>query len=138
MKKILQSILYLVAAYHILLGLIGIFFKTYAIEAAKLFFSFNLTLTPQVYWILNPFATYVLFFGIFMAIAASDPLKYKNVIYAGIGLFALRIIQRVIFIFTASSEMVSVVSPIQNIIHIIVVAILGIAIITMVNGLKKA
>lgn len=136
MKKALQLILYLVAAYHILLGLVGIFFKGYAVEAAKLFFSFNLTLTPEIYWILNPFAAYVLFFGIFMVVAATDPLKYRNIIYVGVGLFALRIIQRLFFAFTASADLISVVNPAQNILHIVVVAILGVAMLGMVKSLK--
>lgn len=125
MKKTLRTILYIVAAYHILLGLIGIFFKDYAVWAAKNFFSFNLTMDPQVYWVLNPFAAYVLIFGIFMALAATDPVKYKNIIYAGILLFAVRIIQRLIFAFSATEGLKSITNPTQNITHLVVVAVIG-------------
>ena len=78
--KWLKGLLWFGAAYHVLLGLLGIFAKNSVVTFAKMFYNFNLTLDPQTYWILNPLAAYMLVFGLFMAVAATDPAKYKNVI----------------------------------------------------------
>ena len=40
-----------------------------------------------------------LVFGLFMALAARDPVKFKNVIYVGVVLFAIRVLQRIFFFF---------------------------------------
>ncbi|MDO8659828.1 MAG: hypothetical protein Q7K54_04500 [Candidatus Parcubacteria bacterium] len=137
MKKTLSIILSFVAFYHIIIGLIGIFFKDYAVWAAKTFFSFNLTMSPQIEWILNPFAAYILIFGVFMAVAATNPEKYKNIIMVGVVLFAIRIIQRLIFIFSASDALKSIASSTQNIIHIIIVAIIGAAMLGLTMKLSQ-
>jgi len=92
---------------------------------ANNFFNFNLTLNEELQWVINPFATYLLFFGVFIAIAAMDPKKYKNIIYAGVGLFTLRVIQRIIFIISAPKILISNVDPIRNSIAIIIVAVIG-------------
>jgi len=134
--KSLKVLLWVVAVYHILIGLLGIFAKDTAVFIANNFFNFNLTLTDQMTWIINPFATYLLFFGVFMAVAAMDPKKYKNIIYAGIGLFALRIIQRIIFIVSAPEGLMSNVDPVRNVIAIAVVAVIGLSLFVLAKKLK--
>ncbi|MEK6828151.1 MAG: hypothetical protein AABX78_02270 [Nanoarchaeota archaeon] len=129
--KWLKGLLWLVAIYHILLGLVGIFFKDLAASLAGAFFNFNLTLTPEVYWILNPFAAYVLIFGIFMALAATDPAKYKTVILIGVGLFAIRIIQRIIFLLIAPEGLVKNIDPVRNMLALAIVTVIGLSIFIM-------
>ena len=123
----LKVILWIVAAYHIVLGLLGIFAKGLSVVLAKIFFNFNLTLTPQMEWVINPFAAYLLIFGVFMALAAQDPVKYKNVIFAGIGLFALRIEQRIVIFIASPEGLVNQVDPTRNIIAIVIVSAIGVA-----------
>jgi len=132
----LKILLWIVAVYHIGLGLLGIFAKDFAVTLAKNFFNFNLTLTDQTYWIINPLAAYILIFGVFMALAAKDPVKYKNVIYVGVVLFAIRVLQRVVFFVTAPEGLVSNIDPIRNIIMLVVVAIIGIAMFVMAKKVK--
>ena len=124
-NSFLKGLLWFVGVYHIILGLLGIFAKDLAATLAKLFFNFNLTLTDQMYWIINPFAAYLLIFGVFMILAAKDPVKYKNVIYVGIALFAIRVIQRIFFFFTASEGLINSSDPIRFLIAIIIVAAIG-------------
>ena len=81
MLKILKIILYIITIQHILLGLAGIFFKKYSEFLADIYFNFNLALTSQLNWILNPFAAYVLFVGLCAFFATRKPLGYKNIIY---------------------------------------------------------
>jgi|SRR3989344_7643203 len=132
----LKILLWCVAIYHILIGLLGIFAKDTAVFIARSFFNFNLTLTPEMNWIINPLAAYILFFGVFMAVAAMDPVKYRNIIYAGVGLFALRVVQRIIFIIVAPEGLINQVDPVRNIIAIGIVAIIGIAMFVMAKKVK--
>ncbi len=135
-EKTLTILLWFVAAYHILLGLLGIFAKETAVFIANNFFNFNLTLTEEMLWVINPFATYLLFFGVFMAVAAMNPKKYKNVIYAGVGLFAVRVIQRIIFVTSASEGLISNIDPVRNIIAIVVVAVIGLSMFFLTKKLR--
>jgi len=124
-NKTLKVLLWFVAIYHILIGLLGIFAKDTAVFIAKNFFNFNLTLTPEMDWIINPFSAYVLIFGVFIAVIATDVKKYKNMIYVAVGLFALRVVQRIIFMISAPDSLISTIDPVRNIIAIGVVAVIG-------------
>lgn len=135
-EKILKILLWFVAVYHILLGLLGIFAKETAVFIANNFFNFNLTLTDELLWVINPFATYLLFFGVFMAVAGMNPKKYKNIIYAGVGLFAVRVIQRIIFVVSAPEGLISNVDPIRNVLAIVVVAVIGLSMFFLTKKLR--
>ena len=134
--QVLKVILWIVAAYHIVLGLLGIFAKGLAVFFAKIFFNFNLTLTPEMEWVINPFVAYLLIFGVFMALAAQDPVKYKNVIFVGVGLFALRIVQRIVFLFAAPEGLINQGDPIRNVIAIVIVSAIGIAMFVLAKKIK--
>ncbi len=134
--RALKTLLWVVAVYHIALGLLGIFAKGIAVTLAQTFFNFNLTLTDQIYWIINPFAAYVLIFGFFMALAAKDPKKFKNVIYVGVTLMAVRVAQRASFLFAAPEGLISNIDPTRNMIMLIVVIAIGIAMFVMARKIK--
>lgn len=135
-NKWLKGLLWFVAIYHILLGLLGIFAKDLAASLAGIFFNFNLTLTPEMYWVLNPFAAYLLIFGVFMALAASDPVKYKNVIFVGVALFAVRIVQRIVFFFAAPEGLISNTDPVRNILVLVVVSAIGLGMYLLAKKVK--
>ena len=134
--KWLKGLLWFVAMYHIALGLLGIFFKESAVFVAKSFFNFNLTLTPEIYWTLNPFAAYLLIFGVFMALAATDPVKYKNIIFIGVALFAVRVVQRVVFFFAAPEGLISNMDPVRNILVLVVVSAIGLSMYLLAKRVK--
>lgn len=135
-NSLLKGILLFVGIYHITIGLLGFFMKDLAIYLARTFFNFNLTLTPQVYWIINPFAAYVFIFGIFMAVAATNPVKYKAVVNIGVALFAIRIAQRAIFFFTAPENLIAVTDPIRNLIALGIITIIGILMFVLSRKLE--
>ena len=135
-KKGLKVLLWYVALYHILLGLLGIFAKGSAISLANWFFNFNLTVTPEIHWILNPFAAYVLIFGVFMAVAATNPVKYKNIILVGVALIAIRFIQRLVFFYEAPVELINSVDPTRNILAMAIIAAIGLAMYLLVKKVK--
>jgi len=105
--KWLKILLWFGALYHVLFALVGILGKEHIVTLAKVFYGFNLTMTPQVAWILNPLAAYMLAFGLFLGVAATDPLKYKNVIYAALIFIVVRVIQRVFFLVSASNSFIA-------------------------------
>jgi len=108
-KKIaaLKVLLWLGAVYHIPFPLVAMFNKTYVPIMANQFYGFNITITPQIAWLLNPLAAYMLAFGLFLAVAATDPIKYIKMIYAVLFLLLIRIIQRALFISSGSGEYIS-------------------------------
>ena len=122
--KWLKGLLWLGFVYHVIISFLGMFAKDTVVTLAKVFYGFNLEITPQVLWILNPFGAYVLAFGAFMALLATDPVKYKKVIYVIPAFIAFRVIQRLYFIFVAPSGFM-VGDPTKNLIDIALVVIYG-------------
>ncbi len=134
--KALKIILWIVAIYHIILGLLGIFAKDMAVYLANVAFNFNLTLNNEMLWVLNPFAAYLLIFGVFLAVSATNPQKYKSIIYAGIGLFALRIVQRIIFVIAAPEGLIANTSAVRNWVMMGIVAVIGLIMYLLVRKVK--
>lgn len=135
-ERVLKGLLWWLAIFHVGLGLLGIFAKETAVFLAGRFFNFNLELTPQMHWVLNPFAAYLLAFGVFMAIAALDPLKYRNIIYAGVGLLALRVIQRAVFVLSAPNELRASTSLSSNVFTIVVVSTIAVTVFLLTRRLQ--
>ncbi|OGI10104.1 MAG: hypothetical protein A3I68_05965 [Candidatus Melainabacteria bacterium RIFCSPLOWO2_02_FULL_35_15] len=132
-NQFLQTILWFVAIYHIILGCIGIFAKDLTVVLARTFFNFNLILTDQISWVLNPFSAYLLIFGVFMALAATNPSKYKTIIYIGIALCAIRIAQRIFFFCSSPEGLINNVDPFKNMIVLAVVVVIGISMLLQVR-----
>jgi hypothetical protein len=105
--KILKVLLWMGAAYHIPFPLVAMFCKGCIPAMASQFYGFNITMTPQIAWLLNPLATYMLGFGMLLAVTATDPVKYKNFIGIALLVLLVRIIQRALFMTTASGEYIS-------------------------------
>lgn len=135
-EKILKVLLWWQAIFHTGLGLFGIFAKGSTVFVAGKVFNFNLELTPQMSWVIDPFAAYLLGFGGFMAVAALDPSRHKSVIYVGAGLLAIRVLQRVIFVFTAPDDLVADGSRVSSVLTIVVVSVIVSALIVLTRKLK--
>jgi hypothetical protein len=135
-KTWLRVLLGVAAGYHIVLGLLGIFFKSHAAELARELFRFNLSASPDVLWMINPFSAYMLAFGSMLAVTASNPLRFRPMVFVAGGLFALRVVQRVIFITSADEALKTVVSPGQNLVHLAVVSAMGLAMLVLAMRVK--
>lgn len=135
-EKILKGLLWWQVIFHAGLGLLGIFAKQTAVFLAAKFFNFNLDLTPQMYWVINPFAAYVLAFGGFMAIAATDPKRYKSVIYIGAGILAVRVLQRITFLITATDDLIADASRSAIVSIIVVVSVFALALVLLTRRLE--
>tara|TARA_B100001971_G_C18136812_1_gene508104 strand:- start:300 stop:764 length:465 start_codon:yes stop_codon:yes gene_type:complete len=131
---ILKFILWDMAIYHVLLGLLGLIYEKELEGIASLIFNVSLTITPQTLWLIKPLAAYILVFGIIMAIAAYDPQRFRPVIYAGLVILFIRFIQYISFIFTASDASAS--SPMQPIVLMLVVIFTGLVFIFLLHKTK--
>ena len=127
----MQLLLGVAAVYHIVLGMLGICLKSRAPEMARNLFHFNLSATPEVLWMLNPFAAYLLAFGLMLAVTAANPARFRPLVFVAVGLFALRVVQRVMFLTTADETLKTIASPGQNIVHLAVVATMGLAMLVL-------
>ena len=134
--KWIKGLLWFGAVYHMLLGLLGIFAKDVVVTLAKNFYNFNLTLDAQTSWILNPLAAYMFVFGVLMAVAASDPSKYKKIIYAAVGLLFLRVVQRIIFEVVAPTGLIQTIDPVKNSIDLILIGIYSIVVLVLTKKMK--
>lgn len=120
----LKILLYVFAAYHVLIGLAGIFLTDMAKDLAKSIFNFHLTMDAQTLWMVKPLAAYMLVFGILMFFVVKDFEKYKIVIYSAVGFIAIRVIQRILFL-VQGQEFMANANPTTSILGIIFLAIYG-------------
>ena len=67
----------------------------------------------------------MLVFGLFMAVAATDPKKYKNIINVALFLILIRTIERIIFIIVSPQSLVNAVDPVRMSIDIGLTAVYG-------------
>jgi membrane-bound ClpP family serine protease len=54
-------------------------------------------MTPQVFYLVKFCSAYVVAFGVAMILLATNPVKYKSIMWVAITLFSIRIIERLIF-----------------------------------------
>ena len=101
----IKVVLGLVAAAHIIIGLIGVI-PAIPINIVLMFYGAALQINPQIAHIIQMFGAYMLTIGILGVLAIYDPLKNINIIYGLSFLLLLRVIQRIIF----SSQAYSVFS----------------------------
>lgn len=122
---VLRFLLGLGAVYHLLLGTMALIFRSHTGELARRFFQFNLSATPEVQWILNPFSAYLLAFGALLAITATHPVKYRPFVFVAVGLYGLRFVERAWF-WVAGEEALKVAQdPLRQGVHLLVVALMA-------------
>lgn len=134
--KALRILLWIAAIYHLALGFSAMVLKTQATDLARIFFKFNLSPTPELLWLLNPFSAYLLAFGVMLAITATNPLRYRPFLFIAVGLFCLRAIQRAWFLMNGPPELKVITDSAQNGIHLAVVAAMAIGMTVLAMQIK--
>lgn len=92
-----RIVLWFVATYHLLLGLLLLFSGELSIKALKTLAGAHIEGSPQLGIAGEILACYILAFGLMMATAAWNPVKNRAMISIGLLLIALRLFQRVYF-----------------------------------------
>ena len=88
-----RSVLGLLAAYHLILGGLMLFSGELTVKLLKLSMGANIMETPALGVVSEILACYILAFGLMIALAAVEPVKYRGLISIGIVLIAIRLFQ---------------------------------------------
>jgi hypothetical protein len=135
-ENILKGLLWWLVVFHSVVGLLGLFAKESAVFLAEKLFNFQLELTPQMYWVLNPFAAYLFAFAGFMAIAALDPKRNTSLIYVGASLLGLRVLQRAFFLLTADDDLIASGSQVGIVITLSVTLAITVSVVLLTRKLS--
>ena len=92
-----KALTWFIAVYHILLGGVLIVSGDLSIRIASLAHGWTIEGSPELGIAGEIVGCYVIAFGLMLAVAAIDPVKYRAFISVGIALIALRLLQRVVF-----------------------------------------
>ena len=136
-KRMLQVLLVSIAAYDIYLAALGLFMRDNAVAYAVDFFNFNLELTTSTYWLIGLLATYLLGFAGFILVAAMDPVKYMKIIYVVLGVFAIRLVQRLYFLSVAQDDPGLLANTAAADMHLVSIIVAASALLFLVYKVKK-
>jgi hypothetical protein len=92
-----KVLLWLIAVYHVVSGLLLFFSGELAIRALNSLAGIRITGSPELGIAGEILGCYLLAFGLMMGVAAWNPVKNRAIITVGLVLFALRLFQRLIF-----------------------------------------
>ena len=92
-----RGILWLVATYHMLVGLLLLFSGELSIKALKTFAGATIEGSPQLGIAGEILGCYILTFALMMGVAAWNPVKNRSLLTIGLTLIVLRIFQRIFF-----------------------------------------
>lgn len=95
--KTLSVILYVIAAYHIVIGIIPFLPSDTAIGLINSIFHMQFAVNDQIIYLGHLFGIYAIMFGLFTGVAAKNPSKHVNIINIAIVLYVLRILNRIFF-----------------------------------------
>jgi hypothetical protein len=93
----LQLILWSICIYHIVLGACGFLSEDLAVRLADILFSVRIEPTPQLSYIAKLLGIYAVVFGLMTATAALAPEHHPTLLNLVILLYALRILNKLIF-----------------------------------------
>jgi hypothetical protein len=83
--------------YHLLIGILGLASGEMAARVGVVVYGAHVEVTPLFSYMAKYLAAYVIAFGVMMLFAASDPVKYRKLVYVAVLLAVVRILSRLIF-----------------------------------------
>lgn len=92
-----RAVLWFVAIYHVAMGAIMFISGELTLKIARVLGGVNIQGSPELGVLSEILACYVIAFGLMMALAAWNPLKYRGALTVGLVLFGLRTLQRFIY-----------------------------------------
>lgn len=138
--KILRWVSGFVAAYHLCLGLLGMFASaTFTERLISTFYGASLTVDGTLLYVTKFLAAYFIAFGCMMALVAMDPVRHLKIVPIAVLFFAIRLVQLVYFNnFVSQQLMVGDATIVQKIIAFVVLDIVLIYLYSKVSGQKLA
>lgn len=96
--KVFAFLAWFVGIYHLLLGLAGIFGSQQFLEPIiKTVYGVDPTFNAQFEYLVKFIAVYFIAFGLMMVFVAMNPKQYAKFAWVAVVLFAIRIVQRLVF-----------------------------------------
>ena len=87
-----------VSVYHFILGLIAIFGSTSLVTSAvTMVYGVTANIDAQFLYMTKFIGAYMIVFAIATAVLAYNPVQYRNLVWVPVGLFTLRVLERLIF-----------------------------------------
>ena len=95
--RVLQVLLLLICASHLVLGLGINLIPSFPETAASWYGAKNIDWTPQFTYILRPVGAYMIVMGMLAAVAATNPRKHTIIVFGIATLLLIRAAQRLVF-----------------------------------------
>lgn len=92
-----QGVAIFMGIYHLLIGILGLTSGEVAARVGAVMYGAHVEVTPMFSYLVKYLCAYVIAFGAMMLILASDPVKYRNLVYVALLVAAIRILSRLIF-----------------------------------------
>ena len=119
-QRVLKAYLWLVAVVHLFIGLALNFSESFTrMIAANI--GATVDWTPQFTQVLHPLGAFVIALGFLAAVAARAPERYDAVIFAFIGLFAIRALQ--LLVFASGITAAFAIAPSRNTMNALMMAV---------------
>jgi hypothetical protein len=83
--------------YHLLIGILGLVSGEMAARVGAAVYGAHVEVSPLFSYMAKYLAAYVIAFGVMMLFMASDPVKYRRLVYVAVILAVVRILSRLIF-----------------------------------------
>ena len=96
MKRVLQVLLWMICAAHVVIGLGLNLAPGFGQQMAGLYGA-TVDWTPQFTYILKPLGAFMLTVGLLAGVAATDPARYSAIVYGVVALLVMRSAQRLLF-----------------------------------------
>lgn len=132
--RVLQGLLWLVCASHVLIGL-SLNVSAGLTEIVANFYGAQVEWTPQFIYILKPLGVFMFVLGLLAAVAALDPLRNKEIVYGFCLIFVLRSLQRIVFI--SDIQEAFAIGPSRNIAMSVFFVLLAVAIFSLFRHVGK-
>lgn len=127
---LLKVLMWFVSLSHIALGGAILISPELQQKVAELYGA-NVEWTPQFIYILRPLGVFMLTLGAIGVAAGRNPLQYQFIVYAFIGLLALRVAQR--FMYRADIELAFGIDSQRNLTNAIAFAALALALLILLR-----
>jgi hypothetical protein len=121
---VLKGFLWFIAVFHVFVGL-SLNLSPRLTQAIADAYGARVSWTPQLVYILKPLGAFMIAFGILAAAATRDPVRYSVIVLGFVILFAIRALQRIVFLQDVSAAFV--IPPSRVVLQAIVMGGLAVA-----------
>ena len=83
--------------YHMVLGVLGLISGDFAAKLGAVVYGANVQVTPVFSYMAKYLAAYVFAFGVMMLMLASNPVKYRKLVFVALVVAVVRILSRLVF-----------------------------------------